>query len=291
MRLIIIVLVFTLSSCFNREHKVDKEKLLGSDYRLFQGSLIWDLAKAVEDENTSLIKKFVNEDKQPVNYQESKFGKTLLMLAINNNNYQSVKTLLELKADPNVADSYTGSTPMHDAAENSDPKYLELLIKYCGNPNVVESKPITDGDKGRQTPLNVAITYVSGNNLEKVKLLVKAGANINFYNTWYTYYPHLPLSDAISHKQFDIALYLLEQGADYKRVMYKTTQGDSVYILGALRREIIDLDKREYQQKKNVIAFLKSKGLDYEKEPIPDFIENKIKRDNPDNWQDILTRY
>ncbi|KKO93352.1 MULTISPECIES: ankyrin repeat domain-containing protein [Sphingobacterium] len=291
MRIFIVILTFTLCGCHNRDDKIDKEKLLGNDYRLFQGSPSWDLAKAVEDENINLVKKLANEDRQPVNYQEPKFGKTLLMLAINNNDYQSAKTLLALKADPNIADRYRGSTAMHDAAANSDPKYLELLIKYHGNPNVVENKPITDSDNGRETPLNIAITYISGNNLNKVKLLVNAGADVNFYNSWYTYYPHLPLSDAISHQQFDIAQYLLEQGADYKRIMYRTVQGDSIYILGALRREIVDLDKKEYRQKRNVISFLKTKGLDYAKEPVPDFIEEKLKKDYPENWQEVLKSY
>ena len=292
MRVLLIIIVFlTFTGCHNRDKKVDNEKLLGKDYRLFQETPVWDLAKAVEDEDVSLIKKLVTENKLPVNYQESKFGNTLLMLAIKNSDYKSVKALLSFGADPNIKNNYRGTTPMHDAAKNENPKYLKILLEHKGNPNVVESKPLTKDDQGRETPLNVAISYVSGNNLEKVKLLVKAGADINFYNEWYAYYPHLPLSDAITHNQFDIALYLLEQGARYDGIMYKMAQGDSVYILGSLRRGIVDMNTDEYKQKREVISFLKAKGLDYDEEPIPDYIERDIKKKYPNNWQEYLQKY
>lgn len=292
MRILLMIMLFvTFTGCYNRDKKVDKEKLLGKDYRLFQDTPVWDLAKAIEDEDVILINQLVIEKKLPVDYQESKFGNTLLMLAIENNDYESVKALLDLGADPNIADNYQGSTPMHDAAKNEDPKYLKILIEHQGNPNVIESKPITEDDQGRETPLNVAISYTSGNNLEKVKLLVKAGADINFYNDWYTYYPHLPVSDAITHNQFDIALYLLQQGAHYDGIMYKTVQGDSIYILGALRRKIVDMNTDEYKQKRNVISFLKAKGLDYDKEPIPEYIEKDMRRKYPDSWQEYLEKY
>lgn len=290
--LLMLVLCITFTGCHNRENKVAKEKLLGKDYRLFQDTPVWDLAKAVEDENVSVINQLVTEKRLPIDYQESKFGNTLLMLSIKNSNYESVKALLSLGADPNLPNNYRGTTPMHDAAKNRDPKYLKLLIEYKGDPNIIENKQlITEDEEVRETPLNVAISYASGNNLEKVKLLVEAGADFNFYNKSYTYIPHLPLSDAISHYQFDIALYLLEHGALYDGIMYKTVQGDSVYILGALRRKIVDMNTDEYKQKRKVISFLKANGLDYEKEPIPDYIERDIKKKYPNNWQEYLQKY
>lgn len=289
--LLVLLLCIAFTGCYNRDKKVDKEKLLGKDYRLFQDTPVWDLAKAVEDENVSLINQLATEKKHPIDYQESKFGNTLLMLAIENSDYKSVKALLDLGSSPNIADNYRGNTPMHDAAKNEDPKYLKLLIEHKGDPNVVENKPITEEDQGRKTPLNIAISYGSSNNLEKVKLLVKAGADINFYNDWFAYTPHLPISDAITHERFDIAYYLLEQGARYDGIMYKTVQGDSVYILGALRRKIVDINTDEYKQKRKVISFLKTKGLNYEKEPIPDYIERDIKKRYPNNWQEYLEKY
>jgi len=45
------VIISVLFSCNNRENIVDKSELLGDDYRLFQNTPAWELAKAVEDEN------------------------------------------------------------------------------------------------------------------------------------------------------------------------------------------------------------------------------------------------
>lgn len=290
---ILLVLIWCIAfiGCNNRDKKVDKEKLLGKDYRLFQDTPVWDLAKAVEDENVSLINQLVKEKKLPIDDQEPKFGNTLLMLAIGNNDYKSVQTLLDLGANPNIADHYLGSTPMHDAAKNEDPIYLKLLIAHKGNPNVIENKPVTEDDQARSTPLNEAISYSFGSGLEKVKLLVDAGADINYSNDGNPFYTRLPLAASIIHGQFDITLYLLQKGARYDVVMYKTVQEDSVHILEALRSKVVDLDTDEYKQKRKVIAFLKTKGLDYEKTPIPAYIEKDIKKKYPDHWQEYLNRY
>lgn len=45
----------------NREHKVNKEELLSSDYRIFQDTPAWELAKAVWDEDIDEIKKEVKK--------------------------------------------------------------------------------------------------------------------------------------------------------------------------------------------------------------------------------------
>ena len=65
MRELIILLIFSLMiiSCdkINREHKVNKEELLSSDYRIFQDTPAWELAKAVWDEDIDKIKKEVKK--------------------------------------------------------------------------------------------------------------------------------------------------------------------------------------------------------------------------------------
>ncbi|WP_314244737.1 ankyrin repeat domain-containing protein [Empedobacter tilapiae] len=290
-RIVLIIMLFlTFIRCYDRDKKVDNKNLLGKDYRLFQDTPLWDLAKAVEDENVTLINQLITKKKRSIDYKEPKFGNTLLMLAIENNDYKSVKALLDLGANPNLADNYRGATPMHDAAKNKDPKYLKLLIEYNGDPNIIENKPITEEDQVRETPLILAISYNSGNNLEKVKLLVKAGADINFFKEG-IFYTRLPLAASITHDQYEIAYYLLEQGAFYNGIMYKTVQGDSIYILGALRRKVIDINTNEYKQKMKVVSFLKTKGLDYEKEPVPNYIKENIKKKYPNNWQEYLKNY
>lgn len=52
--IILIAIACLLFSCsdLSREKIVDKSELTGRDYRLFQNTPAWELAKAVEDENT-----------------------------------------------------------------------------------------------------------------------------------------------------------------------------------------------------------------------------------------------
>lgn len=54
------------------------------------------------------------------------------------------------------------------------------------------------------------------------------------------------------------------------------------------RKIDLPLDSEEYKFKLKIIDFLKEKGLDYHKEPIPDFMEKEIKRLHPNDWQEYM---
>ena len=56
----VIILILSLTAC--QEIKVDKSKLLASDYRLFQETPAWELAKAVQDGRVGRIKSIIQED-------------------------------------------------------------------------------------------------------------------------------------------------------------------------------------------------------------------------------------
>jgi ankyrin repeat protein len=274
--------------CNNNENVANEKNLLGNDFRLFQNTSAWELAKSVENEDTLKIRKEISEEKSKVNFQEPKFGSTLLMLSIKNDKYRSAKVLLELGANPNIPDSYRGESAVISAAEMDDPKYLKLILEYNGNPNALESVPFKENDEVRQTALLAAINPLESSSLDKVKMLVKAGANVNFYNLGHT---DLPLAEAITDRKMEVALYLLQNGADSNLVMYETIDGRKVYILEALRKCIFDLNSKEYSDKQEVINFLKVEGLDYSKEPIPDYILMNIKEQYPEDWENFIKNY
>ncbi|WP_407428031.1 ankyrin repeat domain-containing protein [Arcticibacter sp.] len=290
-KILIIIMAFcSLTSCNNQEEEVDKSKLPGNDYRLFQGTPAWPLAKAVEAGDTAKIRELVSKGME-VDYQEPRFGNTLLMLAVINSGFESASTMLQLGADPNLKDSYRGTTAMIDAAANDDPNYIKLLLTHGGDPNAKETAPVKGKDMARETALNKAISYKDINNLERVKYLVEAGADVNYSNDGNPFFTNLPLADAFSQKRLDVVLYLLQHGADYKRIIYKMFNGHDVYILEALRKCVFDLQSPDYQKKLEVIAFLKGKGLDYYKEPIPDYILKEIKKKYPKNWEEYSRKY
>jgi ankyrin repeat protein len=285
---LVILPYFICVSCYNQEKIVDKNKLLGNDIRLYQNTSAWNLAKAVDDEDIAKIKYEIIHNKVNVDFKEERFGHTLLSIAVRNGKYQSVKTLLELNADTNVADKYMGTSPVIYAAQNDNPKYLKIILAYKGNPNSAEAAPPVEGNTSRNTALCAAIKFKDDYSLMKVKMLVEAGADVNSDNHGLT---NKPLTNAIMMDKYDVALYLLEQGADYKNLMYKMVDGEEVYILKALRKSIFDLNTVEYQQKLKVIDFLRSKGLNYANEPIPSWILNDIKEKYPNNWDEYRTKY
>ena len=268
--LVSICFLFCLTSCYNQETLVDKNKILRNDIRLYQSTPAWTLAKAVEDENIEIIKEEVLQKKIDVDYLDPLYGKTLLMMAIYNRKYESARTLLLLGANPNHHDTYQGKTPVIDAAGNEDPKYLKLLLDYKGDPNSIEnvfSGPNKRISSERNSALTACISAVEGkNDLEKVKLLVEAGADINYTKKGII---QTVFGEALLLGKMDVALYLVEKGADYTKPITLFVGGsEDVSVLYLLRSTVTELDAYQSQKKMELITFLKSKGLDYDKEPV-----------------------
>ncbi|MDR6462904.1 ankyrin repeat domain-containing protein [Chryseobacterium sediminis] len=249
-------LLFLVMSCnkIDRDKKVDKNKLLGADYRLFQDTPAWELAKAVQDDDIDKIDEEIKNNHQIINYQERKYGKTLLHLSSYNNNYKAFKELLKLGANPNIADSSHCTTPLIEVVQSFDNKlkYAEELIKYKADVNYVECN---NGSKQQKTNNTALIASSSQNNLEMVKLLVKNGANINYTNS----NDEDALSLATLFKNYDIVLYLLQEGADCRKILY--TKGGAVnpkdiYMKDWIESEA-DHSAKEYSEIKEL---LKKKG-------------------------------
>lgn len=294
---LIISFLFLITSCTSREQQVDINKLLGNDYRLFQNTQAWTLAKAVEDEDQTLIKKIVNEKQADVDFKDKRFGQTLLMLAVTNQQYNSCKTLLELGADPNKYDRYDGSNAMIEAAQVSNitgdnTKFLKLLLQFKGNPNFVEVGPRREGNSTRNSVLISAVEFNEvQSSLPMVKLLVEAGADVNYKNE----FGQTALKQAIILDVYDVALYLLQNGADYNEEIVDrgkySTDGKKIYLVDMLREFTPELNSKKHKEKLEMIKFLKQKGIDYNAVPIPDFVLEKIKRDYPKNWEEYIEQY
>lgn len=244
----------------------DKSKLLSNDYRLFWNTAAWNLAVAVRNENVNDIKRIVNEEKVNVNFQESRFGQTLLMLAVENLHYNSCKALLDVGADANIHDKYNGSSPIIRSAGLQDDKsdntrILKLLLSYGGNPNDEETGERQVGNTTRKTPLLVACSGSSIFSLDKVQTLVQAGADINHKNE----YKGFPLSEALLAENYNVVLYLLQKGANYNEIIIDraefTKGGEKVYIIDYLKEQSFSDNGEKSQQVAKIFEFLKQKGI------------------------------
>jgi ankyrin repeat protein len=187
-----------------------KHYLPGYNYKLFKDTPIYSLAKAVESDNLSEMIRLVKEEKMNVNYREPKFGNNILMLAIVNQTKETVQTLLNLGADPNLRNSYSNDTS------------LTVAIKYMDNCNLNKVKLLVEhgADVNTRKKYSREATYESYNEtalslasskkkcIDLVKYLVDKGAHVN--DTLY-YKGYGAITSALIHNNLDVVLYLIKQ--------------------------------------------------------------------------------
>lgn len=260
---------------------------IGGDYRIFNGSPIEKLAKAVKRQDTARISYLVKIKGLPIDYIDPEYGNTLLIVAIYNNWELSVEKLLELGANPNHITSYHGEvkglgfTPVTMAAWYSwvSPKILKLLLEYGGNPNSTMHGFDYNGPY-RYPKRNTALYNASIYSLEKVKILLEHGADINMKDPIDGF---TAISAAVtSPSSMHILYYLLSHGASPEGRVYDL-YNDSADIIYALRKNVIPLSDVQYKYKLKVIKLLEKKGYDYWNSPIPDYTRKKIRKQYPDS--------
>ena len=219
------LLLCLLASCQPQEGLPDRNTLQGTDYRLFQGTPLWDVAQAVRDDDAPHVAELGESSGLNVDAPEPRFGKTVLMLTVANGDYAACQALLRLGAAPNAHDRYNGTSPILEAACRSDPAFVKLLLAHGGNPNDVETGPRRPGNRQRNTPLTLA----AGSSLAMVAALLSAGANIRYENEFGT----TALSRSLMQDQYGVALYLLQHGADSRKPILQRPTPDgpqAVYL-------------------------------------------------------------
>ena len=261
--------------------------MLGNDIRLFRSTPVWELAKAVNKENIKKINHLIKNKGVPIDFHEPRFDQTLLIWATRVGKEKAVEALLELGADPNLQDHHGNNAIIiaSDFSYYSDDccrtHLLKLMLKYGGDPNSVNFIKLNKkgGEFGGHTPL----TRASGACLEKVKLLVDAGADINFVNE---YGGGNPLREALVMQRANIVRYLLiEKKADFRKEEKVTTiYGDIIRIVFSLRGWTFPLDSEDYKIKMEIVEYLKEQGVDYRSSPIPTDIRMRFPQEYLDRY-------
>ncbi|TPG59462.1 ankyrin repeat domain-containing protein [Hymenobacter nivis] len=257
-------LLFLIGALFAAGCSEQSQDLLGDDVKLFASTKAWLLAQAVSRDDTTEIYLILSKNHELINAREPKFGQTLLSWAIYTNHYSAAKALLQHGANPNIRDLHKGITPLINAADKYETSaYVKLLIDYKANPNLAA----TDSTESHATPL-ISAAY---NRLESVKLLIDAGATVNYEAP----YHKSALYAAFTRDRVDIVRYLIiEQGADIKRpITYRSTydgkEGAPVMVTDLLRNWVFPLDSENYKEKMAIVSYLKLKG-EYRKTDIPE---------------------
>ena len=255
--IVLMIAIFVMASCQSKELV---KGVVPSDF--YSDKKVIDLIFAAANGNIKRVDKLV-ADGVDVN-AVGKDSYTPLLAALTKKNKKGVLRLLEHGADPNIVitgeSSYAGKSAIWVASQMEDTYFLDVMLKYGGNPNFRNKKWYGD------TLLHAAIFGDHRTAIDRVKLLVEAGADININGA----NESTPLIQAAAINQYEIIYYLLRQGADYK-IVSKT----NLSLIPLIERGIMfpKIKDGKYWRDK-VVAFLREKG-ETVNVVIPDYDKNK----------------
>lgn len=279
----LMLVLLSVAGCTNIDRPVDKSKLLAYDYRLFQGTEVWPLAKAAKMKDIKRVNELLDESPELANITDSVYGNTILMMAILNQDHKLFNALLSHGAKVNYHNKLNGNSPLIEACSyrENDPIYAIQLIENGANVN--------DTSAIQFSPLMAA---AGCGNKSLVEYLLKYGANIDYRTDFGT----TVLGESLLSWKYDVSLLLLENGADYNNTVYNTIDNHGELtvpssILEALRRATPEWGTSGYRAKKKIIKFLKERGLDYDTVPIPDYVTKRIKERYPLTWKLYIRNY
>jgi len=129
---------------------------------------------------------------------------TPLFWAMLKQSFTAYEFLLEEGADPNLDVYPPGGqgygSPIEMAALMPEPDYLRAALKHGGDPN--KTYGVSD--------FPIIYRAITHRQLDNIKLLLRHGAEINYQDES----GGTPIIEAVTATQFEIALYLLREGAD-----------------------------------------------------------------------------
>ena len=220
------------------------DHLTAHSIAIFKNTEVWNLAKAIEKQDTVKIKLLAN--KSNIDFQDSDHGFTLLHWAVFNDRYNSAKVLAELGANPNIQSTNVSSAFVAAAKKFETPDYLKLLIKHGGDVNAV-----LHGQNIYTTPLFAA----ANTRLENVQLLVNAGANVSYVSPD----SFNAIIEATLLNKIDIIRYLIiDCHADFKN-----PPGITNIIFRFFGHMEFLQDSPEYKVELDVLQYMKENGADY----------------------------
>lgn len=300
-KIIVSILIATVITCFyfviskaidKREHKI-------TNINIYKDTPAWELALNVKKQKTKNIEKIVKDHPSLLNYQEPKYGATLLLWAVGMEKYKSVETLLKCGADPNIASTTEGETPLFlasgyswiDTHAKKDAKYVKLLLKYGADPN----KNYIGSEKSIIEPGTSPLMNSIGCGIEKTKALVEGGADINYVNKSGTTSAIWAL---LIKEDPEYAYYLIVEKK--AKVVDPYYRGDSYFDedpnekffpVDILRDWVFDLDSQEYKMKMKIVEEFDRQGVNYRDTKIHKDRIEQIKKLYPNNWEEYIKKY
>ncbi len=302
--IITLTLSFLLFSCQQYGRGSEKEEVKITNINIYKETPAWELALAVKDEKTDTIEKIAKDKPELLNYQDTRYGATLLFWAIGMEKYKSAEALLKCGANPNVLSKTEWKTPLFLAAGFSwidndakkDPKYVKLLLSYGADPNITSS----DSEKYIIEPDASPLMNSIGKGIEKTKALVEAGADIN-YKTERGYtaaIQALGMGANATLQGIEFSHYLISEKKAivsepyFRRQSYGNEDpNEPLFPVSRLRRWVYGLDSEAYKMKMDIVEEFARQGVDYWESEIPDDVIQQIKKLYPNDRQEYIKKY
>lgn len=304
-KIIIAILAFAAMLSFNQFSNTafSKGEYRIIDIRIYKNTPAWKLALAVKKQDTKSIERIAKKEPQLLNYQDPKYGATLLLWAVGTERYKSAEALLKCGADPNIASTSVGETPLFVAAGFSwvdndakkDPKYVKLLLRYGADPNINFVGSDVPGNRTATEPGTSPLMNSIRCGIEKTKALVEAGADINYKSKS----GRTAATVALTMEAIEYAHYLVvEKKAKVTEPYYRRfivgndDPNDKFYPVDILRDWVYDLDSEKYKIKMEIVEEFARQGVNYWETKITNIrtLEH-IKRRYPDTWEEYIKKY
>jgi hypothetical protein len=306
----IMAITLVLSSCELISNVAGQGEYKVTNISIYKNTPAWELALAVKGQKTKTIEKIVKDKPELLNYQDPKYGVTLLLWAVGMEKYKSAEMLLKCGADPNIASPVRyGETPLFLAAGYSwidndakkDPKYVKLLLSYGADPNINYIGFDTPGEGTSIEPGTSPLMKSIRSSIEKTMALVEAGADINHKtNSGYTAAikalgaggPNATL-EGMQYAHYLIVEKKAKVSEPYfRRETYGNADpNEEFFPVTILRSWVYDLDSKKHKIKMEIVEEFARQGVNYWDTPINKFTLEQIKKLYPETWEEYIKKY
>lgn len=237
----------------------DKFAWKAEDY--FDDPQVVALCKAIEANDLKAIDRLVAAGAD-VN-AKGKGNMTPLLWAFPDNRPERFKKLLELGADPNVVVENDFNTRMsgilpgdsvtHMACDTWFPKYFDYVFQHGGDPNLWHRRR-------HKTPLLQLLVGLAREKKEKVQRLIELGADLNANKDYEYTGGRTPAMTAVSaFGQYDLALLLLDAGADYRAYMTGSNTR-LIHIVAGEERRLPRCSEQQREDYRKLVEWLEARG-------------------------------
>jgi len=137
----LLLFLFTVSTVLKVGCQIPNASMPGFDYRIFKHTPCWELAKAIDANDSSKVRQLAQEQHMAVNCFDPHYGTSLLDVAIINNKTEAFEALLQAGVNVNARSPKNSTTALfhlctYSATGENTLFYLSRLIQHGADVNV-----------------------------------------------------------------------------------------------------------------------------------------------------------